>query len=111
MSTTRQNKVSRLIQKELGQIIQRNANVLFGGAFITVTIVRISPDLSFAKVYLSILNPDKEAVLKIVQQNTSKVRKELGILVRNQLRVVPSLSFFIDDSLEYAEQINDLLNQ
>lgn len=111
MGTTRQSKVSRLVQKELGQIMQQNANTMLGGAFITVTTVRISPDLSSAKVYLSILNPDKDKVLKIVQQNVSKIRRELGNNVRNQLRVVPNLNFFIDDSLDYAAEINELLKK
>ena len=82
------------------------------GKMITVTVVRISPDLSVAKVYLSIFpseEPDK--FLKNIQHHVKHIRNELGKRVRHQLRIVPELAFFIDDSLDYADHIDDLLNQ
>jgi ribosome-binding factor A len=109
METTRQKKVSRLLQKELGQIIQHRSAEL-GGKLITVTTVRISPDLSVAKIYLSIFPPKETAVtLAAVKEIIPQIRHELGNLVRHQLRIVPELAFFIDDSLDYIEKIENLL--
>lgn len=111
MESTRQKKVSRLLQKELGTIFQRMTNEL-GGKMITVTTVRISPDLGVAKVYLSIF-PKKEKddrTLKQIRNMTSQIRNELGKKVRNQLRIIPELNFFEDDSLDYIENIENLLN-
>lgn len=111
MESTRQKKVSRLIQKELGEIFQRKTNE-FGGKMITVTIVRMSPDLSLAKIYLSIFPIDKdESTLQRIKSHTSHLRNDLGKIVRNQLRIVPELAFFIDDSLDYIENIEDLLKK
>lgn len=112
MNSTRQNKVARLIQKELGELFQREARNLFGGALITVTIVRISPDLAEAKIYLSIFGvKDPEAIMKMVKTNYKVIRAKLGEKVKNQLRIVPNMSFFIDDSLDYAEKIDQLLKK
>jgi ribosome-binding factor A len=112
MPTTRQNKVSRLLQKELAEIFQREARGLFGGAFITITQVQISPDLSVAKIYLSVLGvQDKKVFLEGIKKHTSEIRKHLGIRVKNQLRIVPELVFYIDDSLDYADRIEKLLKQ
>lgn len=109
METTRQKKVSRLLQKELGQILQHRSAEL-GGKLITVTTVRISPDLSVAKIYLSIFPPkDNDKTLAAIKETVSQIRHELGNIVRNQLRIVPELSFFIDDSLDYIEKIETLL--
>ncbi len=109
MESTRQKKVSRLLQKELGQIIQQRSLEL-GGKMITVTTVRISPDLSVAKIYLSIF-PAKETdkTLLAVKEIIPQIRHELGNKVRHQLRIVPELAFFIDDSLDYIEKIENLL--
>ncbi len=109
MDSTRQNKVARLLQKELSQIFQRLGNEL-GGKLFTVTVVRISPDLSVARVYLSIFPKNKdEDPLEAVNGHNSHIRYELGRKVRNQLRIVPELSFFIDDSLDYIDNIDNLL--
>lgn len=109
MESTRQKKVSRLLQKELGQIIQQRS-VELGGKMITVTTVRISPDLSVAKIYLSVF-PAKEVekTLAAVKEIVSQIRHELGNKVRHQLRIVPELVFYIDDSLDYIEKIENLL--
>jgi ribosome-binding factor A len=112
MATTRQNKVARLIQKELGDIFQRESKVHYGGKMISVTIVRISPDLSLAKVYLSIypLQKDKDPLVE-VNQNHSRIRYELGNRIRHQVRIIPELSFIVDDSLDYLENIEKLLKK
>jgi ribosome-binding factor A len=110
METTRQSKVSRLLQRDLGEIFQVESRNLFGGKMISVTTVRISPDLGLAKVYLSIFPSEKsEETLEVVRMNTKNVRRLLGRRVGKQLRVVPELAFFVDDSLDYIENIDNLL--
>ena len=109
MESTRQKKVARLLQKEISQILQQKTTEL-GGKMITVTIVRMSPDLSLAKIYLSFFPFNKnEDPLIPLREHTSQIRHELGNKVRNQLRIVPELAFFIDDSLDYIEKIENLL--
>jgi ribosome-binding factor A len=112
MESIRQQKVSKLIQKELAEIFRGESKSMFGGAFITVTIVRVSPDLGSAKIYLSIMaTKDRQAIFKLVEDQTSVIRKKLGNVVGKQLRVVPELMFFIDDSLDYAMKIDELLKK
>jgi ribosome-binding factor A len=112
MESVRQQKVNKLIQKELAELFRSNSKTMFGGAFITVTVVRISPDLGSAKVYLSIMaTKDRDKLFKLVQDQTSVIRKKLGAQVGKQLRVVPELMFFIDDSLDYAMKIEELLKK
>ena len=110
METTRQQKISRLIQKELGEIFQREAQNHLRGKLITVTVVRTSPDLSVAKIYLSFF-PSNEGptLVKLLSDNASQYRHLLAQKVKNQLRVIPQLHFFIDDSLDYLENIDRLL--
>jgi len=112
MESLRQQKVNKLLAKELAEIFRSEARSLFGGGFITVTQVRVSPDLSSAKVYLSIMgNKDKKAVFKLIQDQTAVIRKKLGLIVGKQLRIVPELMFYIDDSLDYAMKIEELLKK
>lgn len=111
MESTRQNKVARLLQKDLSDIFQKAEKEVTQGKMITVTVVRISPDLSVAKVYLSLFPSDNSAAFKEhLQSHVKSIRLELGRRVRNQLRIVPELIFYIDDSLEYASRIDQLLN-
>jgi ribosome-binding factor A len=110
MESQRQNKVSRLIQKELADIFQKHMNTLFGGGMISVTVVRVTPDLSLARVYVSLFPPErKQELFELVNIQVKTIRHELGRRVKNQLRQVPELQFFIDDSLDYASKIDDLL--
>ncbi|MFR9650059.1 MAG: 30S ribosome-binding factor RbfA [Rikenellaceae bacterium] len=110
METTRQQKVSKQIQKDIAEILQRDLAELLKGILTTVTIVRISPDLSYAKIYISIFPFDKnEAVLQLLKDNNWRIRKALGSRTKNQLRIVPELEFFLDDSLEYIEGIDKAL--
>lgn len=109
METTRQKKVSRVIQRELGNFFQRNSSNYAKGGMITVTQVRVSPDLGIAKVYLSIFAvPDKEAVVALIRERDWEVRKYLAN-ERNELRIAPELHFYIDDSLDQIERIDNLL--
>ena len=112
MESVRQQKINKLVQKELAEIFRAEARNLFGGAFITVTTVRVSPDLGLAKIYLSIMaTKEKEAIFNSVKEQTNVIRKKLGLLVGKQLRVVPELNFYIDDSLDYAMKIDALLKK
>lgn len=114
MESLRQQKVNKLLAKELAEIFRSESRTLFGGGFITVTGVRISPDLSSAKIYLSIMatsGQDKTVIFKLVQDQNSVIRKKLGLIVGKQLRIVPELMFFIDDSLDYALKIDALLKK
>ena len=111
MASTKQNKVARLLQKELGDIFQKKSK-LFDNKMITVTVVRISPDLLIAKVYLSMYpSRNNEQTLALVKEHGSELRYELGNRIRNQVRKIPELNFFIDDSLDYIENIDRLLKE
>lgn len=108
--TTRQKKVARLVQKELADIFLREGRTLFGNAFMTVTLVKISPDLSFAKVYLSLFQvKDKKQLMDKIDEEKWRIRKWLAARVKSQLRIVPEIAFFVDDSLDYLEKIDQLL--
>jgi ribosome-binding factor A len=110
MESTRQKKVSRLIQKELADIFLRRGNEFGHGKLVSITRVRVSPDLSFAKVYISIFPAsNQEDILHSMQEHSSKIRFELGQKVRTQLRIVPDIAFHIDDSLDYIDKIDKLL--
>jgi len=110
MTTTRQHKVSRLLQKELGDYFQRQGSALSGGKMVTVTVVRISPDLGIAKVYLSIFpGENAKEVVEAISDKTGLVRSELGKKLRNQLRHIPEFAFYLDDSLDVIDRIEDLL--
>jgi len=112
MESTRQSKISRLLQKDLSEIFQMESRNLFQGKMISVTRVRISPDLGLAKVYLSVFpSSDAEAVLKEVKIQTKNMRRLLGNRVGKQLRVVPALTFFVDDSLDYIANIDSILSK
>ncbi len=109
-STVRQQKVSKLIQKELSDIFLRDKRGILGNAFITIADVKISPDLSVAKVYLSMtLAKDKNVVLASIESHKSEIRKALGDRIRNQARIVPNLVFLIDEVEENAQRIEDLI--
>ena len=100
METTRQNKVCRLIQKELSEIFLLQTKSM-NGVLVSVSTVRISPDMSIVRAYLSVFPSERgEEIIKNVNGNQSQIRYELGQRVRNQLRIIPELRFFIDDSLD-----------
>lgn len=110
--STRQLKVAREIQKDLAEILRSKGMAAFGGAMVTVSEVRVSPDLSLAKTYVSIFPSDKaESVMAILEENIRAYRGELGAKVRKQLRIVPEIAFYLDTSLDYAEHIEELLKQ
>ena len=111
MQETRKNRISRLLQKELAEIFQSQTRKMHG-ILVSVTRVRISPDLSICTAYLSIFPSEKgEEFLKNITANEKTLRYELGTRVRNQLRIIPELRFFIDDSFDYIDHIDELLKK
>ncbi len=111
MDTIRQERINKLLQQDLGEIFQMDMRHVSQGAMITVTKVKVTPDLSIAKVYLSLFAiADKDEMLKNIRSHTKEIRGKLGNKVKHQLRVVPNLSFYLDDSLDYIENIDNLLN-
>ncbi len=112
METTRQKKVARLIQKELSEILMNHGQQLAPGKIISVTTVRITSDLSLARAWVSIFPSEgSAAALETLKHNTSRLRYELGQKIRNQLRIVPEVNFFLDDSNDYIDNLTKLLNE
>ena len=110
MDTTRQLKIARLIQKELAEYLRGNTSLASPGSIVSVTQVRISPDLSQARSYISVFPSAKAAeTLKILEDHNKQIRFELGKKIGKQVRHVPELRFFVDDSMDYAERIDELL--
>ena len=111
MQETRQNKIARLLQKELSLIFQEQTRSLHG-VMVSVTRVKISPDLSICTAYLSIFPSEKgEEMLQNITRNEKQIRYELGTRIRHQVRIIPELRFFIDDSLDYIDRIDELLKK
>ena len=110
--TTRQQKIARQIQRDIAEILQKEGREIVAGKLVTVTTVRVSPDFGYAKVYFSVFPFDKSnEVMEALEKNNWFLRRELGKRIRNQLKVVPELQFFLDDSLEYIENIDQALNR
>ncbi|MDR2139898.1 MAG: 30S ribosome-binding factor RbfA [Tannerella sp.] len=111
MEATRLNRIGRLLQKELGDLFLKQTKNM-RGTLVSVSAVRVSADLSVAKVYLSIFPPEKgRELMDAIEHNHRTIRYDLGQRVRMQLRKIPELSFFLDDSLDYAEHIDQLLKK
>ena len=112
MDSTRQQKIARQIQRDIAEILQKELADTLRGTLVTVTTVRVSPDLAYAKLYISIFPFERSAqVLEAIKEKSWYVRKLLGARIRNQLKIVPELEWFIDDSLEYIENIDNLLHK
>jgi ribosome-binding factor A len=112
MASIRQNKVNRLLQKDIAEIFQIEQHNLFKGKMITVTVVRVTADISMARIYLSIFPYKKEEnYLEYINQHAKFIRNQLGKKIRYQLRIIPELYFFHDDSIDYAGRIDELLKQ
>ena len=111
MQETRQNRIARLLQKELSTIFQEQTRQM-KGVMVSVTRARISPDLSVCTAHLSVFPSERgEEIIENVNKNKKTIRYELGTRVRNQLRIIPELRFFIDDSLDYIDHIDELLKK
>jgi len=112
METLRQSKVARLLQRDLGDIFIREAHHILEGAMVTVTKVRVTRDLSSARVYLSIFGiADKQGLVNKLTFQSREIRHTLGVRIKNQVRIVPELHFHLDDSLDYIDHIDELLHE
>lgn len=112
MESTRQQKISRLLQRDIGIIFQQEGRTIFRGAMITVTKVNVSTDLSIAKVYLSLFAlKDKGEMIDLIMKHRKDLRYKLGLKIGKQVRAIPELQFYLDDSLDYIENIEKLLDE
>ena len=112
MTSIRQNKVARLLHKEISTIFQLNSANWVPNTMVTVTVVRVTPDFSFAKVYLSVFGKmEAKECVDLISAHAKMVRGELGKRIGKQLRITPELAFYVDDSLDYAEEIDQLLKE
>lgn len=111
MESKRQQKFSRVLQKELAEVFQRDVSHLFNGAYVSITQVRVSPDLGVAKVYLSLLLANnQQEVLQVIKTHTKAIRHALAQRIKNQVRVIPELIFYLDDSAEYAAHMDKIIS-
>ena len=111
MEKSRQNKIERLIQKELSNLFLNETRKTHG-MMVSVSECRISPDLSYCTAYISVFPSEKsEETIKNLTENVKTIRYELGQRLRYQLRIVPELRFFKDDTLDYMEHIDELLKK
>ena len=107
----RQEKIASLLQKELGNYFHKESRTICKGAMVSVTVIRLSPDLSIAKVYLSIFGAkNTDEVFNNIMELSTTIRYEIGKTLRHQLRKTPSFQFYLDDSFDYSKKIDDLLN-
>jgi len=125
LESTRQQKIARLIQQDLGDIFLREMKPVLGNSLITVTGVRVSPDLSIARVHVSIMPigqipaqggqdsvpATKQGIIDAILTHASDIRRRLGNREAKQLRIIPQLDYYLDDSLDYVEKIDRLLKQ
>ena len=125
MDSTRQQKIARLIQQQMGEIFLQEMKPVLGNSLITVTAGRVTPDLSIARLHVSLMpigelpatprreaaKATKEGLLAAIKELAPDLRRRLGARVGKQLRIIPQLEFFLDDSLDYIEHINELLKQ
>ncbi len=110
MENKRQERIQKLLQRDLGEIFLRELGHVTKNAMVTVTKVYVTSDLSLARIYLSLFaSKDKAVLMKQIERHTKEIRKNLGNRIRHQLRVVPELQFFEDDSLDYIDRIDKLL--
>jgi len=111
MDSKRQQKFARLIQKDLSEIFQKDMRSAFGNAFITITDVKVTPDLSIARIYLSfMLANDKEGLMQDIREKGKQIRGVLGQKIRHQARIIPDLEFYLDDTAEYAAKMDRLIS-
>jgi len=110
MESKRQHRISKQLQRDLGEIMQREIPHVIKNAMITITQVHVTSDLSLAKVYLSLFaTNDKESLLENIRKHASEIRGKLGNRIKHQMRSVPELHFYEDDSLDYIERIEEIL--
>jgi len=110
--STRQNKISRLVQREMAEILLQLNKSKYQGKLISVTTVRVTKDMGIARIYLSIFPSDySQEILNEIKLNSKAIRGELGHRIGKSVRIIPALEFYLDDSLDYIEHIDDLLGK
>ncbi|WP_075348934.1 30S ribosome-binding factor RbfA [Algoriphagus marinus] len=110
MESKRQQKHAKLLQKELGDIFQKDAKHLIGRSMVTITRVMVSPDLGFAKVYLSILITDPKATYELINEHKKEIRHTLAKRIGKSVRIIPEIAFFLDDSASYAQHMDKVIS-
>jgi ribosome-binding factor A len=110
MESKRQQKYSKLIQKELGEIFQKEAKPLVGNAMVTIVRVIMSPDLSVAKINLSLLLANNQALFDLINDHKKEIRKHLGRRIGKSVRIIPEIAFFIDESASYAQHMDKVIS-
>lgn len=112
MASIRQEKFSRLLQRDLSMILQQRTHSYFEGKMVIVNDVEVSPDLGYAKVYLGFINQnERDYLLGLVQMHAKEIRHELAQKIRNEVRKIPELTFYIDDTLDQAMKMEKLLQE
>lgn len=112
IESTRQLKVAKEVQREMAEIIRSKGMAAFGGAMVSVSGVKMSPDLSVSKIYISVFPSEKaESVMALLEENSRSLRGELGGKIGKQFRIVPEIIFYLDSSLDYVEHIEELLKK
>ena len=112
METTRQPKIARQIQRDIADIFQKEGRDLLRGTLVTVTEVRVTPDFNYAKIYVSIFPFDKAPeTMAVLDKQNRFIRRELGRRIKDQLKSVPEIQFFLDDSLEYIEHLEQAMKE
>lgn len=110
MESKRQQKYASLIQKELGEIFQKESRPLVGNAMVTVTRVMMSPDLSLARVYLSFLLANSQELFDKINEAKKSIRRNLGNRIGKSVRIIPEIAFFMDESSAYAQHMDRVIN-
>ncbi len=112
MTSIKQQQVASLLQQTLGDIFIREGRNIYGNAFVTVMQVRLTPDLLLARIYLSIYNvPNKQEIRRLIDENKNHIRHVLGMQIRNKVRRIPELEFYIDDTLDEVARIDALFDR
>jgi len=112
MESKRQQKFAGLLQEELAAVFQKEGAAYLPNTLVTITKVRVSPDLAVAKVYLSFLNTNNTTLsVNTVNSHAGEIRYKLGSRIRHQARVVPTLTFFVDDTNEYTEHMDKIFDK
>jgi ribosome-binding factor A len=111
MESKRQQQYAKLIKQDLSEIFQKDMQATFGKAFVTITDVKVTPDLAIARAYLSfMLTNDKDGLLHDIREKSKSIRGILGNKLRHQVRIIPNLEFFVDDTAEYAAHMDALIS-
>lgn len=111
MESKRQQKFAGVIQQDLATIFQREGNNYLPNTMVTITKVRVTPDLAIARIFLSFFNGNTQLALQTIKQHASEIRYKLGARIKDQVRIIPQLEFFVDDTSEYVERMDKIFDK